>query len=95
MDLIRIIEIKAQGELKLKITFNDGLTGILDFTNLLTGRIFSPLKDSAKFATASVQYGTIVWQDDIDMAPEYLHTKMVEQGVGLNGDDAKNLLATD
>ncbi|MDC0088053.1 DUF2442 domain-containing protein [Akkermansiaceae bacterium] len=72
-----------QGELKLKIAFSDGLSGVLDFSNLLTGKIFSPLKESSHFSTALVQYGTIVWEGDVDMAPEYLHTKMVEQGVGL------------
>ena len=84
MDLIRVTEIEPKGELKLKIAFNNGLSGILDFSNLLTGNIFASLKELAKFSTASVQYGTIVWEGDVDMAPEYLHSKMVEQGVGLN-----------
>jgi len=84
MDLIRVTKIEYQGELKLKIAFNDGLSGILDFSNLLTGNIFAPLEELSNFTTASVQYGTIVWDGDVDMAPEYLHTKMVEQGVGLN-----------
>lgn len=83
MDLIRVTHIEPQDELKLKIAFSDGLSGILDFSNLLTGKIFSSLKELSNFSTASVQYGTIVWDGDIDMAPEYLHTKMIEQGVGL------------
>lgn len=83
MNLIRITEVESQGELKLKIAFSDGLSGILDFSNLLTGEIFSSIKDLAKFSTASIQYGTIVWEGDVDMAPEYLYSKMVEQGVGL------------
>lgn len=83
MDLIRVTEIEPQGELKLKIAFNDGLSGVLDFSDLLTGKIFSSLKELSNFSTASVQYGTIVWEGDVDMAPEYLHTKMVEQGVEL------------
>lgn len=84
MDLIHVIGIEPQGELKLKIAFNDGLSGILDFSNLLTGSVFSSLKELTKFSTASVRYGTIVWEKDVDMAPEYLHTKMIEQGVELN-----------
>lgn len=84
MDLIRVTQIEPQGELKLKIAFSDGLSGILDFSHLLTGNIFSSLKELSNFSTASVRYGTIVWDGDVDMAPEYLHTKMVEQGVELN-----------
>ncbi len=84
MDLIRVTEIESHGGLKLKVAFNDGLSGVLDFANILTGSVFSTLKDPATFSTASVQYGTIVWEGDVDMAPEYLHTEMVKQGVGLS-----------
>lgn len=81
MDLIRVTQIEPQGELKLKIAFNDGLSGILDFSDLLTGEVFSSLKDVAHFSTASVQYGTVVWEGDVDMAPEYLHSKLLAEGV--------------
>ena len=80
MNLIRVTEIEPKGDLKLKIIFNDGLSGVLDFSELLTGSVFSTLKELTKFSTASVQYGTIVWSGDVDMAPEYLHTQMLEKG---------------
>ncbi len=84
MDLIRITQLEWRGELKLKLVFSDGLSGVLDFSDLLTGPIFSPLKKVECFSTAQVNYGTVVWEYDIDMAPEYLHLKMLEQGVELN-----------
>lgn len=84
MDLIRVIEIEPRGELKLKIAFSDGLSGVLDFSHFLTGGIFLSLREPSLFTTASVQYGTIVWQGDVDMAPEYLHTKMLKQGTNLH-----------
>ena len=84
MNLIRVTDIEPRDGLKLKVFFNDGLSGVLDFSSLLTGAIFSALKDQGKFASATVRYGTIVWDGDIDMAPEYLHAKMVGEGVGLN-----------
>ena len=84
MNLIRVIQIERLGGLKLKLVFNDGLSGVLDFSNLLTGAIFSPLNKAERFATAQVRYGTVVWENDVDMAPEYLHVQMLEQGVKLN-----------
>lgn len=84
MNQIRVTKIIPMGGLKLNIVFSDGLTGNLDFSNFLTGQVFSLLKELSRFSTASVQYGTIVWEGDIDMAPEYIYTKMLEQGSGLN-----------
>ena len=84
MNLIRVIELEVLGGLSLRLVFNDGLSGVLDFSNLLTGAIFSPLKKVEYFTSAQVRYGTVVWEGDVDMAPEYLHQKMLEQGVDLD-----------
>ena len=84
MNLIRVIELERLGGFKLKLVFNDGLSGVLDLSHLLTGAIFSPLKESEYFASAQVRYGTVVWANNVDMAPEYLHDQMIKQGVKLN-----------
>ena len=84
MNLIRVTQLERLGGLKLRLVFNDGLSGVLDFSNLLTGAIFSPLKKAEYFASAQVLYGTVVWKGDVDMAPEYLHIQMLKQGVKLN-----------
>jgi len=83
MNLIRVTELEVLGGLRLRLVFNDGLSGILDFSNLLTGNVFSSLKTSEAFSSAQVQYGTVVWEGDIDMAPEYLHAQMLKQGIGI------------
>jgi hypothetical protein len=36
---------------------------------------FAQLKDSPLFAKASVDYGTVVWPGDIDIAPETLYDR--------------------
>ncbi len=79
MNLIRVTDVKPVGDYKLRVCFDDGLSGVLDFSTLLTGRVFSVLKEADLFRPARVCYGTIVWDGDIDMAPEYLHSKLSEQ----------------
>jgi len=81
MNLIRVIEVEKLEGFELNLAFSDGLSGILDFSDLLTGAIFSPLKEVGRFNSVEVRYGTLVWEGDIDMAPEYLYRKMQEQGV--------------
>jgi len=82
MELIRVSKIEptnSREKYHLKITFTDGLCGVLDFSSLLTGKVFSALKELTLFNTASVQYGTIVWDGDIDIAPEYLYEEVKNQ----------------
>ncbi|MBQ2615432.1 MAG: DUF2442 domain-containing protein [Synergistaceae bacterium] len=57
----------------LKVFFADGSIKFCDLTPLLNERPYSPLKDIALFKTARVFVGTVVWSDEIDIAPEFLY----------------------
>lgn len=57
---------------KLDLLFSNGERGIFDATSLFDKKIYAPLKNKQLFYTAKVSCGTVVWQNDIDIAPEYL-----------------------
>lgn len=42
---------------------------------LLDDPYYAPLADSALFMTAHAECGTVVWEDDRDIAPELLYEK--------------------
>ena len=72
--------IKAQyiKDYKLKIEFEDGCKGIVDFADYLhKGGVFSSFKDLSFFTDYSVskELGTLVWGNEIDIAPETLYKK--------------------
>ena len=63
---------------KLKIEFENGYNGIVDFSEYPErGGVFSKFKDLAFFKNYSVSkdLGTIVWGNEIDIAPETLYEK--------------------
>lgn len=66
----------------IKISFSDGVSGIIDLSEELWGEVFEPLKDSAKFRDFRVdlELGTIVWCTGADLAPEYLHELALNYG---------------
>ena len=66
---------------RIRVTFNTGETGTVDLEDALWGPVFEPLKDVAAFKcfTISPSFHTIVWENDADFAPEFLHEKMLEQ----------------
>jgi hypothetical protein len=63
------------GEYKLRLTFADGNSGILDLQDQLWGEVFAPLKDKAKFQSFKVddELSTISWPTGADLAPEFLY----------------------
>ena len=64
-------EVKAQKDYTLIITFSDGTKKIYDARPLLNKA--SQLKNPAFFMSAKAECGTVIWNDDIDIAPEHLY----------------------
>jgi hypothetical protein len=71
----------------LRVTFDDGLSGEYDLTDLIArGPVFAPLKDEAYFRTVAVgEYGhTFGWNlddlgNEIDFCPSSTRIKMETQ----------------
>jgi hypothetical protein len=55
------------------LTFADGRTGIYDARPLLEKPIYAELRNPAFFLSARVEGDTVVWSDDVDIAPEHLY----------------------
>ena len=63
---------------RIKILFEDGKCGIVDFSSYKSiGGVFSKFSDLKFFQSfrVSKELGTIVWGDEIDIAPETLYKK--------------------
>ena len=72
---LHVINAKYIGDYKVEVSFNDGRQGVADLTAALTGPVFEPLKDKAKFSDFRVdkELDTIVWPNGADLAPEYIY----------------------
>lgn len=67
-------------DFKLRITFSDGSTRVVDLSDQLDGEIFEPLRDPAFFSGVRInpETGTIEWPNGADFAPEFLRELGVE-----------------
>jgi hypothetical protein len=80
-----LLEVKKAVHIKdynLLIQFNDGVEGMVDLKSTIFNdkrTIFSSLKNVDFFKNFFIALNTICWNNDLDLAPEYLKEKMVEQ----------------
>jgi hypothetical protein len=70
--LLDVISVTTHDDYTLELTFENGETRIFDMKPYLDKKPFVKLLNSPLFFKASVQYGTVVWPGNIDIAPETL-----------------------
>ncbi len=65
----------------IRVCFNTGECGTVDLKDALWGPVFEPLKDIEMFKRFEVSdvLHTVRWENDADLAPEFLYEKMVDQ----------------
>ena len=78
--IMDLVSAEYCGDYKIKLTFEDGKSGIIDFSSYInkTG-IFSRFKDINYFRKFSVdpEVKTLIWGNEIDIAPETLYSKAI------------------
>ena len=74
MRLTKVTRVKALAGHRLDLTFNDGTSGIADLSGDLEG-LLAPLKSDELWEVAHVRHGAVVWNDDYDLAPEFLYAR--------------------
>lgn len=75
--LVDITDVEMIGDHRLRLTFEDGTVGDIDFSSRAWRGVFEPLRDPAYFARVTVdpEAGTITWPNGVDMAPEPLYAE--------------------
>jgi hypothetical protein len=75
--LVDITGVEIIGEYRMRLTFEDGTVGDVDFSGREWHGVFEPLRDPKYFARVAVdsEAGTLSWPDGLDMAPEPLYAE--------------------
>jgi hypothetical protein len=70
--MIQVTSVDAASGHRLVLTFNTGERRCFDMRPYLRYPVFRRLENPAFFALARVDYGTVIWPGEIDIAPETL-----------------------
>ncbi len=71
-----VAEAKYLDGYKIEIVFRDGKKGVVDLQEYAKrGGVFKEFINQEYFKNFIVDYGTLVWGDEVDIAPERLYEK--------------------
>jgi len=71
--MIEVISVEAIPDYWLILTFTSGERRRFDMRPYLHYPVFCRLENPGYFSLACVNYGTVTWPGDIDIAPETLY----------------------
>jgi hypothetical protein len=77
--ILHVVDAKHDRDYVIHLKFNDGAEGFVDLADELYGEMFAPLKNMDKFKAFRVdaELNTIVWENDADLAPEFLYDRLL------------------
>ena len=71
--LLDVIKVQVKPGYRLELEFENGECRLFDMAPYIDKKPFNRLKDSPLFTLASIDYGTVIWPGNIDIAPETLY----------------------
>ena len=80
----RIAAAEYAGQWSLRVTCNDGISGVIDLSGLIfsdNAGVYSRLRAPDCFMAFFLEYGTITWPGEIDLAPDVIHD-LIEKNSG-------------
>ncbi|RED91330.1 DUF2442 domain-containing protein [Marinoscillum furvescens] len=77
--LVKVEKAEYLKDYQVRLTFSDGLSGVVDLKQEIWGEVFEPLKDVEYFKTFTKDRWTIGWDCGADFAPEFLHKLTLQQ----------------
>lgn len=84
MEILKdVTGVEVTGPYRLRLTFDDGTIGEVDFGEREWRGVFEPLRDPDYFARVMIdpEGGTIAWPNGADMAPEPLYEAALQSSV--------------
>ncbi len=75
--MLRVVTVEPKSDYRLFLQFNNGEKRLFDMRPYLQYPVFVSLNNQHIFNLAKVDYGTVTWPGDLDIAPETLYGRSV------------------
>ena len=75
-----VTDVKVQNDNALRVRFQDGLEGEVQFLPSAFRGVFAGLKDPQAFRQVYVNDGVLTWPGELDLAPAAMHDAIAAHG---------------
>ena len=75
--MVILIAVECLDDYKLLITFSNGEKKIYNAQDDIHQGVLTKLQNKTFFAQAKIARGSVVWDDEIDIAPETLYAESI------------------
>ncbi len=75
--LLDVVSVQVQPNYHLQLEFENGERRMFDMSPYMDKKPFNRLKNAPIFNCAHIDYGTVVWPGEIDIAPETLYDRSI------------------
>lgn len=76
---MKAIDVKAIGDYKIKVVFDDNISGVVDLSHLTQKGIFRVLSDPSLFAKVYTTGEAIAWSDELEIDALNIYAKIVNK----------------
>lgn len=76
--ILKIIKAEYVRDYILRLTFNNGEVGLMDFTPLMDKGICQKLRDIDYFKSFTLDHFTVDWNNEIGFAPRFLYERIIK-----------------
>jgi hypothetical protein len=74
--VIKVVSVEPIEGYKLRLKLSDGRKGIFDVSPYLDMEVFKELKDPQYFRRVCINYGTVAWPHEQDIAPDTIEVDL-------------------
>ena len=74
--MIKVVSVEPMEGYRLRLKLSDGRSGIFDVSPYLDLEVFRELKDPLYFRRVYIDYGTVVWPHEQDIAPDTIEVDL-------------------
>jgi hypothetical protein len=78
-DLRQVIQAAPIDESRVRVVFDNGITGVFDCAPYMKESYWQPLKQPSYFRRVFVSCGTLCWPNDLDIDPEEVWEDCVKE----------------
>ena len=76
---MKATNVEAISNYRIRVSFDDGIFGIVDLTDLIQNGIFRELKDPITFGKVYTTGEAIAWSDDLEIDALNIYAKMANK----------------